>query len=97
MLFYIGNSDGYEILIGRECTGLDFFYQKRRMANEIDTIAASVDGLPLQWPLSRTNSHGPKPGMKFSRLVPDSTGLPTMVTGMAGLRMLHQEPGRSIS
>jgi hypothetical protein len=53
--------------------------------------------LPLRWSLSRTNSPGPKAGMKPLKPAPDNTGLPIMGSGMAGSRMPLKELGRFTS
>jgi hypothetical protein len=46
----------------------------------------------IQWSNSKTNFHGPNPEMKSSKAAPGNIGLPIIVTGMAGLKMLQKEP-----
>ena len=82
---------------GRECPDLDFFPQRSKIISKVHPLKASVNEIQLRWPLSRTNSPGPKAGMKPSKPAPDNPGLPIMVFGMAGSRRPLKELGRFMS
>ena len=82
---------------GRKYTDLDIFFQRSKIISKLHQPKPSGNEVQLPWSLSRTNSPGPKAGMKPSKPAPDNTGLLIMLSGMAASRRPLKELGRFMS